>query len=546
MRIAFLQPALGRGRRGTGHASRLAAGTLAALVMTGTSLTAQPVQPAFVEETASSGIDQKYMGEWTYMVGGGVAAFDCNGDGKDELFLPGGEAPARLYLNQSKPGGALRFAETDAGLGLEAVTGAYPLDIDGDGITDLALLRVGENVVMRGRGGCRFERANEAWGFDGGDAWSTALAATWEAGQDWPTIAIGNYIDRTEEIFPWGSCTDNWLHRPAGRAFGPPVALKPSFCALSMLFTDWNRSGTPALRISNDREYYKGGQEQLWKLAPGEPPVAYTEKDGWKPLKIWGMGIAAADLNRDGYPEYFLTSMADNRLQTLADPTRAGGPLPTYAEIAWPRGVTAQRPFMGNDQRPSTAWHAEFGDVNNDGLDDLFVVKGNVAKMPDFAARDPNNLLVQTGDGTFAEMADKAGTASTGIGRGGVLADLNLDGRLDMVVTNRWETAQVWRNTTAGAGNWVQFRFRQDGPNRDAIGARIEIRYAGNEYSKDLAVGGGHAGGKLGWVHFGIGTASDAELRVTWPDGSRTDWQRVTANALYEVTRGQAPARWTP
>ena len=171
------------------------------------------------------------------------------------------------------------------------------------------LLRVGENVVMRGLGGCKFERANEAWGFTGGDSWWTSLAATWEKGADWPTIAVGSYIDRKEEISPWGSCTDNWLLRPATgeKKFGAPVALKPSFCPLSILFTDWNRSGTPSLRVSNDREYYEGGQEQMWKIEPGKEPALYTAAEGWRNLRIWGMGIASYDLNFDGYPEYFLT-----------------------------------------------------------------------------------------------------------------------------------------------------------------------------------------------------------------------------------------------
>ena len=80
-----------------------------------------------------------------------------------------------------------------------------------------------------------------------------------------------------------------------------------------MLFTDWNRSGTPSLRVSNDREYYEGGQEQMWRIAPGEPPRLYTEKDGWKYLRVWGMGIASYDLSGSGYPDYFLTSMADQQ-----------------------------------------------------------------------------------------------------------------------------------------------------------------------------------------------------------------------------------------
>ena len=56
----------------------------------------------------------------------------------------------------------------------------------------------------------------------------------------------------------------------------------------------------------------------MWKIEPGKEPALYTAAEGWKFLRIWGMGIASYDLNFDGYPEYFLTSMADNKLQTLA------------------------------------------------------------------------------------------------------------------------------------------------------------------------------------------------------------------------------------
>ena len=438
--------------------------------------------PNFVEETDSAGIDSTYAGDWEYIVGGGVATFDCNADGRADMLLAGGTAPASFYRNESPKGGALRFAKVESGLEIDAVSGAYPLDVDSDGVTDLVLLRVGENVVMRGLGDCKFKRANEDWAFDGGDAWSTALAATWEHGADWPTIAIGNYIDRTQESFPWGSCTDNWLHRPGlPGQFAAPLALKPSFCALSMLFTDWNRSGIPSLRVSNDREYYKGGQEQLWHVDPGQPPAPYTADEGWKPLRIWGMGIASYDLNLDGYPEYFLTSMADNKLQSLAAVAPDAPQKPGFADVAFAKGVTAHRPYTGGEVKPSTAWHAQFEDVNNDGLVDLFVAKGNVTAMPDFAMKDPNNLLVQQSDGKFKEEGDVAGVASMATSRGAALADFNLDGLLDLVVVNRNAKAQLWRNTTADAGHWVQLHLHQTGTNPDGIGSWIEVRRGGRE-----------------------------------------------------------------
>lgn len=506
--------------------------------------------PRFTEETASSGLSSRYEGDWEYMVGGGVASFDCSGDGLPELYLAGGTSPSKFYRNASAIGGALKFLQQPSGLEMTGVTGAYPLDVDGDGITDLVVLRVGENVLYRGLGGCQFERANERWGFDGGDAWHVAFSATWERGSSWPTLALGSYIDRTREDFPWGTCTDNWLIRPdaGGTGFAPPQALKPSYCALSMLFTDWNRSGTPGLRVSNDREYYRGGQEQLWKIAPGRPPRPYTEAEGWKKLQVWGMGIASADVNGDGMPDYFLTSMADSKLQMRASPTQ-----PTFADEAFKRNATAHRPYVGDNTYPSTGWHAQFEDVNNDGWIDLFISKGNVARMPDFALADPNNLLLGQTDGTFLEAGDRAGIASTKRGRGAQVVDLNADGLLDLVVVNRWDDAQVWRNVGAGTaefpaplGNWLEVKLDQTGPNRHAIGAWLEVKLGDRTIRREHTIGGGHASGSLGWVHVGLGDAESVQLRVRWPDGKPGAWETLGANQFLLLERGQAPRAWTP
>ena len=489
--------------------------------------------PQFVDETASAGLVHTYTGEWQYMVGGGVATFDCNGDALPEMLLAGGVNPASFWRNDSGAA-ALAFSKQSSGLEQTAVTGAYPIDIDGDGITDLALLRVGEDLLMRGLGDCKFERANEAWGFQGGDAWSTAFSAMWEDGQSLPTLAIGTYIDRSQEAFPWGHCTDNTLHRPTGASYGAPVPLTPSYCSLSLLFSDWNNSGTPSLRVSNDREYYKGGQEQMWHIEPGQPPRLYTEAEGWARLRIWGMGIASADLNADGYPEFFLTSMADSKLQTLAKPEP--GTRPKFADLAFAKGVTAHRPYTGGDLRPSTGWHAQFADVNNDGLSDLFVAKGNVWEMPDFAAKDPNNLLLQMPDGTFVEAGDKAGVASFSPSRGAAVVDFTGDGLLDLVVGNRNAPTQLWRNL-GPAGHWAKITLSQPGPNPSAIGAWVELRAAGKVQRHELTIGGGHASGMLGPVHFGLGEATAAEVRVIWPDGVASDWVRATTGETVVLRR---------
>lgn len=510
--------------------------------------------PSFVEETANAGIDHVYGGGFDQAVGGGVAVFDCSGDGKPDLFLAGGSNSAALFRNDSPVGGALRFTRLrDPATDLTAASGAYPIDIDSDGITDIVVLRNGENVVLRGLGACRFERANEALALALRPSTTNAFSATWEGSATLPTLAFGNYVDPTSND-PHHLCFDNELVRPTATSakYAAPIPLTPSWCALSMLFSDWSRSGRSDLRVSNDVHYYlpTDGQEQLWRIAPREPPSLYTADDGWVTVQIQGMGIASYDLTGDGYPEVFLTSQADNRLQTLT----IGPSRPTYRDIGLRRGVNAAQPFTGGDIRPSTAWHDEFADVNNDGFIDLFISKGNVTEQNDYAQTDPSNLLIGQADGNFREAADAAGVLNLYRGRGAALADFNLDGLLDLVEANYGAPVRLWRNVGTGdashpraMGNWLGLRVLQSAPNVDAIGAWIEVRVGDRILRRELTVGGGHAGGQLGWIHFGLGPATTADVRVAWPGGETGPWIRVAPNQFLVLTRGTADARpWSP
>ena len=504
--------------------------------------------PRFVNDTSVAGIDHTYSGEFAFFVGGGVAAFDCNDDGRADLFFAGGSEPAALYRNESPVGGSFSFTRQASPVtDLTAVTGAYPLDIDGDGIVDLVVLRRGGNVVLRGLGDCRFEDANERLGLDGGDDWTAAFSATWEGSNALPTLAFGSYLVPDSDV-----CGDSRLVRPAatGDGYDTPIALTPGYCTLSILFSDWGRSGQRDLRMANDRHYYTDGEEQLWRVVPGEVPRQYTEADGWRPLQIWGMGIASQDVTGDGYPEVFITSQGDNKLQTLAN----GPAQPTYKDIALRKGVTAQRPFVGGDVLPSTAWHPEFDDVNNDGFVDLFISKGNVEAQPDNAVRDPSNLMIGQADGTFVEGAEAAGIVGYDRARGAALVDLNLDGMLDLVVVNREANPTLWRNVGSGdaeqpapMGHWIAVRLEQPAPNVDAIGAWVEVRVGERTVVREVTVGGGHAGGKIGWIHSGLGDANEAELRVQWPDGEFGPWMKVGADQFVTIARGAAEASaWVP
>ncbi|MBR3371359.1 MAG: CRTAC1 family protein [Rhodobacteraceae bacterium] len=457
--------------------------------------------------------EHHYSGGWEYFVGGGVAAFDCSDNGLPDLFLAGGDGPALLLRNH----GDMVFAPQDTGL--QGVTGAYPLDIDGDGVLDLFVLRVGPNVVLRGLGECQFEDATEALGIDAGTGWSTAFSAWWEAGADRPSMFVGNYVDRDDPTGPFFACDDNQLLRPDGTGW-ISAAFGPGFCPLSALAARDAR-GRMTLRLSNDRHYYvRGGYEQMWDIADARFLGA---EDGWPDLMLWGMGIASRDITGNGLADVYLTSMADQMLQ-LAQPDG------TYSTAPFSMGHTAHRPYMGDDGRPSTGWHAQWGDVNNNTRADLFIAKGNVDQMPDLAMADPNNLLLNGADGTFSEAAHLAGLADFARSRGAALVDLDSDGRLDLVVINRRAPARVYRNVTDGVGNWLAVALRQSGPNRFGIGARVTVGTQTATQWQDITLGGGHAGGQLVPLHFGLGNATQADVHVRWPDGRETRHQIRDAN----------------
>lgn len=464
--------------------------------------------------------DHSYLGGWEHFVGGGVAVFDCNGDALPDIYAAGGTAPSILIQNI----GDFRFRQADVPE-ITGATGAYPIDIDSDGHLDLFVLRVGRNAILRGGPDCTFSDATDEYGLPNSDRWSTAFSAWWPTGQDLPTLAIGNYVDRTDPDGPFEACDVNVLLIPEDGRY-QETELAPGFCALSILAARDARDAH-TLRISNDRHYYvRGGYEQMWDI---EDERFLGPEDGWETVSLWGMGIASRDLNGDGADEVMLTSMGDQLLQIAQADGR-------YRAADYSIGTYAQRPHIGDDGRPSTGWHAEFGDVDNDGRADLFIAKGNVDQMPGMATRDPNNLLMQNRDGTFRETAASAGVATLQRSRGAALADFDGDGQLDLIVTNRRAPLEIYRNITENTGNWLRIDLLQDGDNRNAIGSVVTVTTLTGPQSIQHVIGGGHAGGQMLPRHFGMGTEISADVNVRWPDGSRSV-HRVSANAIVQIVK---------
>jgi hypothetical protein len=241
--------------------------------------------PRFVEEAEAAGVHHVYAGEFPYFVGGGVATFDCDDDHRPDLYLAGGANAAALYRNESPVGGALRFTKiSDPATDLTRVLGAYPIERRRDGLSDLAgPAATGERAPARAWATVGFERANEAWGYDGGHALTAAFSATWEGSDVLPTLAFGNYLDLANAP-DRSACADNdscGRRRVATRTPRRSRSL-PGYCTLSILFSDWDRSGHTDLRMANDR-----------RLLPGRRGATVAHRAGRTPTSVHARGGVA-------------------------------------------------------------------------------------------------------------------------------------------------------------------------------------------------------------------------------------------------------------
>ena len=278
--------------------------------------------PRFVDETATAGHrpDVRRASSRSSSAAASPSS-TATTTGGPTLYVAGGERTRRRCTATTSPiGGALRFRGSRPGdrprRGRRAPTRSTST---ATAHIDLAVLRDRRERPPPRPRRLPVRAGERGWALDGGDGPTTAFSATWEATATLPTLAFGNYLDpaRPDAGRP---LRRNELVRPMrpARGYAAPIPLTPGYCALSMLFSDWDRSGRRDLRVSNDRHYYdRTARSSCGGSSPGDAPRLYTADDGWVRMQVEGMGIASYDLTGDGYPEVYLTSQGANRLQTL-------------------------------------------------------------------------------------------------------------------------------------------------------------------------------------------------------------------------------------
>lgn len=546
----------------------------------------RPPGVQFTDITGAAGIDFRHV-NGAYgdkllpeTMGSGAAFFDYDGDADQDLLLINGDYwPDRIEPGMPRPtmklyqnDGGGKFADVTEAAGL-----AVPLygmgvavgDYDNDGDADLFLTAYGSNHLFR-NDGARFTDVTASAGVAGDEtAWSTS-AAFFDMENDGDLdLFVAHYVQWTRQI----DLEVNFQLTGIGRAYGPPNAYQgtwnvlyrndgdgaftdvsgssgirvdnpatgaPMGKALAVVPVDIDRDGLLDLLVANDTVQnflFHNRGDGAFEERGSEFGVAF-DRDG---RATGAMGADAAYF-RNGPELGFAIGNFANEMTSLYVTQGAGPPLTDEAIV---EGI-------GPASRMALTFGLFFFDYDLDGRLDLLQANGHLEGdinrvQSSQHYRQPPQLFWNCGDACrtsfLPQPADANGDLGTPlVGRGAAYADIDADGDLDVAITQNGDRALLLRNDQEPRHHWLRVRLTGTAVNRDAIGARVEVRAGGVTQTRLLMPSRSYLSQVEPVLTFGLGTADRVEsVEVFWPDGSRQSLSGVAVDSVLGITQQSDP-----
>ncbi len=484
---------------------------------------------------------------------GGLAIFDADGDGRPDIFFTNGaDIPSlrksdpkywnRLYRNE----GNMKFRDVTAEAGVAGdgySMGAAAADYDNDGKPDLFVAGVNRNILYHNRGNGHFEDVTVAAGITSGE-WAVAagwfdfdrdgLLDLWVVHYAKWSVAENRYCgDRSRGIRIY--CHPKYfepltstLYRNEGNGHFQDVSKKAGISGfagrgMSVVFADYDGDGYPDVFVTNDNmpnflfhNRHDGTFEEVGLVAG----VALRE-DG-KPVA--SMGADFRDYNNDGLPDISVTALAAETFPLFRNGGKSFFDDATYSS------------HVGALSLRHSGWGVGLFDFDNDGWKDLFTANSHVNdRVESFEAavyREPDRVFANLGNGTFGDVPGGAGLNEAKAHRGSSYADLDDDGKIDVVVSSLEEPAELWRNVSAEENHWIELKLVGTRSNRDGIGAHVRMIGQYNDMTSAVS----YASSSLAPVHFGLGANALVEkIEILWPSGKQQTLSNIRANQVLTV-----------
>jgi hypothetical protein len=507
-------------------------------------------------------------------IGCGCAFIDYDNDGWIDIFMLNGTrvdgAPEgttnRLYKNNRD--GTFSDVTERAGLVRTGwASGVTVGDYNNDGHEDLFVTYWGQNVLYRNNGDGTFtDVTREAGLLDAGTRWGagcTFLDYNLDGHLD---LFVSNYLGFSFDhaMKPGQNANCNWkgvavncgprglppgvhaLYRNNGNATftdvsGPSgIAAARGTYGMSVVAADFDNDGWPDIYVACDSTpslLFMNNRNGTFREEALVRGVALSE-DG---LEQAGMGAAVGDFNLDGQLDLFKTHFADD-----TNVLYRGDGKGNFIDVTRAARIGVETRYVG--------WGVGIVDLDNDGLPDIFMVTGNVypeieRQLPAYPLKTPRLVFRNLGNGRYEELIEEAGPAiaATHTSRGCAFGDFDNDGDIDILIVNLNEPPSLLRNDLKGARHWLKVKLVGTSCNRSAIGARVIARYGGAQQAQEVLGQSGFYSADDRRLHFGLATATQANLEIRWPGGPVQTLKGVKADQVLVVTQptgGKSPANF--
>ncbi|HEV2305793.1 MAG TPA: CRTAC1 family protein [Candidatus Acidoferrales bacterium] len=498
--------------------------------------------------------------------GCGCAFVDYDNDGWMDIFLLtgtriGGAPPGttnRLYHN-NRDG---TFTDVTLKAGLHRLGWASSVcvgDYDNDGFEDLFCTYWGQNILYHNNGDGTFTDVTKRarlWN-DGPVRWGAGCTFIDYDRNGHLDLFVSNYLkfDFAHVPKPGQDVNCNWrgvpvecgprglpfarqyLYRNNGDGTFTDVSdasgiAKPrGNYGMTAVCTDFDEDGWPDIFVACDSTpslLFMNNHDGTFREEGILRGVALNE-DG---MEQAGMGVGIGDYNLRGHLDLYLTHFSDDT-NTLYRNNGKG----------FFDDVTTDA-HLGVDTR-FTCWGAGIVDLDNDGFPDIFAVAGSVypeleRKLPQYPNECPREVYRNLGNGTFEELAAKAGPAivEAHSSRGCAFGDFDNDGDVDILVVNLNEPPSLLRNDVSGSNHWLKVKLVGTKSNRSAIGARVLVRYGKRVQAQAVVSQSSYYSASDPRLHFGLGAETRADIEIHWPSGHLETLKAVHSNQLVTIVEG--------